>query len=166
MLSKLVSGLVSRRIVLRRPTHSPAFPAHSLTSDDFNLRLQLDSTPLAHALLHLFDQFQDIVRRGLAIVDNEIAVFRRHDRAAYAQALQAEFIHDTTCGHRLRIFENAAGARCGGLRRPALFAEGVHALADFFLWRMGAAEYGLQRNVVLEQRARTILDWHIPRGQF
>ena len=46
------------------------------------------------------DQFQNVPRRRLAVVDDEIAVLQRNHRAADAQAFQAQFVNQLARGNR------------------------------------------------------------------
>ncbi len=62
----------------------------------------------------------------------KFAVLLRNPRAADARAFQAKFVNQLARRNRRRIFEHAAGARRGGLRTPALLAERLHPLLDFF----------------------------------
>ena len=100
------------------------------------------------------DQFQNVARRRVAVVDDKIAVFLRHHRAADARAFQAEFVNQFARRNGRRILERAAGARRGGLRRPAFLAERAHPLRDGFRRIRPALEHRAQRDVIF-QRARS-----------
>ena len=106
------------------------FRIHSF-ADDFNFRLQFDAALRLRPLPGNFDQFQNIARRRVAVVHDEIAVFGGNHRAADARAFQAQFVNQFARRNRRRVLENATGARRGGLRCPAFLAERASSAARF-----------------------------------
>src|SRR5207245_10849102 len=93
---------------------------------------QFDSSRSFGALFDGIDQVQDIVRRRVAFVDDEIAVHVGHDRAADTRAFQTEFVHQPARGNRTGILKDATRAGGRGLGAPAFPAERLHALFHGF----------------------------------
>jgi len=90
-----------------------------LIANDFDFRFQFDSPFITRALTDDFDQFPAHPWRWRGPDCDKIPVLVRDHGIADMRAFQTEFVNQPTCGDGARIFENAAGARRGGLRFPA-----------------------------------------------
>ncbi len=112
------------------------------------------------------NQFQNVARRRIAVVHNEIAVLGGNHRPADARAFQSQLVNQFARRNRCRIFEHAAGARRGGLRFPALLAELLHAPLDFLARRRQALENRAQRNVIFSSGAAAIFHRHAAAAAF
>src|SRR5205814_521073 len=95
-------------------------------ADDFHFRFQLDSPRRFRALFDNIDQRQDVLRRRVAFIHDEIAVRVRHHGAADTAALEAEFVDQFARWNRTGILEYAARARGGRLAVPAFPTELPH----------------------------------------
>src|SRR5262249_37667750 len=77
--------------------------------DDLVAKVHAEFRP--HGLAAALDERPDVARRGVAVVDDEVAVRRRDACAADGGALEARAIDERARRLPLRILKNAAGAR-------------------------------------------------------
>src|SRR5947207_15963062 len=75
--------------------------------DDFHFRVQFDSPDGSGPLLDDFNQRQDIVRGGVAFIDDKISVHIGDDGATDARSLEAEFVNQSAGRDVFRVLENA-----------------------------------------------------------
>src|SRR6185436_16897722 len=137
--------------------HLPAIP--SVLSNNLHFRLQLDRSRGTRPLLDQLNQFQDIPRGRLAVVDNKIPVLLRHHRAADACSFEAQFLNQFAGGNKRWILEHATSARRRWLRRPPLLAERIHARFNLRARDRMTFKCCAQCNVVFQKRAAAILDF-------
>ena len=127
-------------------------------SENLHFRFEFNPAGGPRPFTNHLDQIQHVARRGVAFVDNEIAVHVRDHRAADARALQAEFVDQFARRDGLRVFENTTGARRRRLRFPSLLAELRPCVPSLPAPKPAALEHRAQRNVILEQRTTAILN--------
>src|SRR6266576_2946570 len=103
------------------------------TADHLDLGLQLDAEPALHLGHDSFDQLLDIARRRPTLVDDEVAVQRRHQRRALASALQPRRLDQPARRISRRVLEHAAAVLgLDRLRLAALSGELGHELLRLF----------------------------------
>src|SRR5690606_29068853 len=133
-----------------------------LPPEQQHLGLQADAGLLFDAVAHVTDEGEDVGARGVAAVDDEVAVHRGELRITDALALQSTGINEASGGITWRVLENAAGARFARLRFLPLVAIGVDLPADVVghPWRAGTQD---RRNSdrVLQLRAVPVVDVHL-----
>src|SRR6185436_17908769 len=80
------------------PRWFPGLAGTSSITDDFYLGFQINSALGSCSSSNQFDQLENVLGGGLAIVDNKIAVLRRDERTADTSSFQAQFINEFARG--------------------------------------------------------------------
>ena len=108
-----------------------ARPARSIFANNLHLRVQTNAPLVPCRLSDDFNQREDIVRGGPAIVDDKVAVHFRDACSPDAGIFQSEFLHEFSGWGLLRgIFENATGAGRDGLRSLAFVGRQIEKPMD------------------------------------
>src|SRR5690606_34772345 len=109
---------------------SSAFPLFHPAQID-NLLLQFDPVPAPDFIADPLDQSDQIPRRGVALVHNEMAVDLAHDRTALTRTLQPRLINQLTGGLARRwIPEDAPRTRAHRLGTLSLLQKGLNSFTN------------------------------------
>ena len=86
---------------------------------DLHFRFQFDAARGPHSFTDYFDQRQNVLRGGGAVVHNEISMHLGNLRPADARAFETEFVDQPTGTDCLWVFEDATRAGLPRLAFPA-----------------------------------------------
>src|SRR5207249_7605574 len=142
------------------PRWFPGLAGTSSITDDFHFGFQINSALRPCATSNQFDQLQNVLGSGGAVVDNKIAVLGGDESTADAGSFQAQLINEFASGDRAGVLENTTRARRGRLRVPTFAAECVHPLRDQLGIVGMTSQDGPERNARFKHWATPILDVH------
>src|SRR5579883_873413 len=131
-----------------------------------DLPLELDAARLAHPSPHLLAERLDVRRRGVAAVDQEVAVHLRHLGVADDEAAAAGGVDELPGLVAGRVLEGrAAGPALDRLRRLARRGDLVHLGRDRDSIAGAAAKEGLGEDHVLGRAAVAVAVVHVAIGK-